>query len=441
MSGLLTFPKGGVHPAGKKQTTEDKEIRNAVIPSELVVPMQQHIGGTAELLVEKDDSLKEGMLIGKSSGFVSAQIHSPVPGKVKEIKKIFLPNGIETDAVVIEVEGEFDRLGKKEASFDWDSLSSKMLQDILLEKGIVGLGGATFPTHVKYSIPKQKNLHTLVINGVECEPYLTSDYRLMLEKTDEILTGIRVVHKILSPSKIFFGIEANKPAAIDKMRDRVRKSDLPIQVVPLKVKYPQGDEKQLLKAIIKKEVPSGGLPLDIGAVVSNVGTIFSIYEAVVLQKPLIERIVTVTGGGVSESANLKVRIGTPLKSILEECGYDPKKTVKVVSGGPMMGFAVCDPEIPVIKGTSGVLALTKKEIRDSKTTPCIQCGKCISACPMGLSPTKLYKLIDHLHYVEALDEGLIDCKECGCCGYICPSRIPLIQAMRLGKQQSKGLKK
>lgn len=441
MNGLFTFPKGGVHPPGKKQFTEEREIRNAVIPSELIVPMQQHIGGPAEMLVEQGDSLKEGMLIGKSSGFVSAQIHSPVPGTVKEIKKVFLPNGIETDAVVIEVEGEFDRLGKKEASFDWDSLSSKVLQDILSEKGIVGLGGATFPTHVKYSIPKQKTLHTLVINGVECEPYLTSDYRLMLEKTDEILMGIGIVQKILNPSEIFFGIEVNKPMAIEVMEKAVQKKDLPIKVVPLKVKYPQGDEKQLLKAITKKEVPSGGLPLDIGAVVSNVGTIYSIYEAVVFQKPLIERIVTVTGGGVTEPANLKVRIGTPVKSLLEECGYDPEKTVKVISGGPMMGFAICDPEIPVIKGTSGVLALTKKEIRGSKTSSCIQCGKCISSCPMGLNPTRLYKLIDHLQYLEALEEGLIDCKECGCCGYICPARIPLIQAMRLGKQQSKGLKK
>ncbi|HOV63634.1 MAG TPA: RnfABCDGE type electron transport complex subunit C, partial [Spirochaetia bacterium] len=297
--------------------------------------------------------------------------------------------------------------------------------------------GATFPLHVKLSVPRGATLDTLVVNGVECEPYLTADHRLMLEKTAEIIEGIRIVFKVVKPKVAYIGIEINKPDAIEVMEKAARESGLPLSVVPLKVKYPQGDEKQLLKAVTGKEVPSGELPLAIGAVVVNVGTIYSIYEAVVFDKPLIERVVTVSGGCIKEPANLKVRIGTPMSSLIDECGGFLSVPEKIVAGGPLMGFGVYDLESPVTKGTSGVLALSAEEVRGAQRTACISCGRCIHACPMGLSPTALFKQIDHGEYKLALSDGLLDCKECGCCAYVCPSHIPLVQGMKLGKRMAR----
>ncbi|MEW5814795.1 MAG: electron transport complex subunit RsxC [Spirochaetota bacterium] len=437
MKNLKTFPKGGVHPHDQKRLSEDEPIRNAVIPSLSVVPLLQHLGSPAEPVVKAGDKVAEGTLLGKSKGFVSAQVHSPVPGTVKELREIYLPTGIKSLAVVIELEGEFDRLGKKQSSFNWEALEPKALLDIIIDMGIVGLGGAAFPTHVKFSIPRQSKIEYFVVNGAECEPYLTSDYRLMLEKPREILNGIRVIRKILNTDEIIIGIEENKPAAIEIMEKTASSSDLPIQVVPLALKYPQGDEKQLLKALIGREVPSGGLPLDIGAVVSNVGTVFAIYEAVFLQKPLIERIVTVSGGAIKNPANLKARVGTPIGSLIAECGGFTSVPKKLLIGGPMMGFAAFDLDMPVTKGTSGVLALTAEEVNSSRQTACLGCGRCLVHCPMGLNPTRLFKVIDHLNYDTALKEGLMDCKECGCCAFVCPAYIPLVQAMKLGKRMGK----
>ena len=278
--------------------------------------MQQHIGSPPECLVKAGDIVKEGMLIGKSTGFICANIHSPVPGEVKEIKDIYLANGQSSKAVIVELSGEFDASGKKLSKQNWEDLSSKELLDKIISCGIVGLGGATFPTHVKFTIPRQKSVEFFVVNGVECEPYLTADYRLLLEKTSELLQGIRIVTRILKPKKVYIAIEANKPDAIEIMEKACGETDLPIEVVGLKVKYPQGDEKQVLKAVLDREVPSGGLPIDIGAVVSNVGTVYAIYEAVVFSKPLIERVVTVSGGAIRNPGNLKARIGTPIKDLI-----------------------------------------------------------------------------------------------------------------------------
>jgi electron transport complex protein RnfC len=441
MKNSNTFPKGGIHPRGNKQLSAHSTIRNAVIPSTSIIPLQQHIGSPPECLVQVGDQVKEGMLLAKSTGFISSNIHSPVPGEVTEIRDVFLANGFRSPAVVVELAGEFDALGKKQAKREWTGMNGKELLDLIRENGIVGLGGATFPSAVKLTIPKQKKVEAFVINGVECEPYLTADYRLMLEKTEEILEGIRIVHKILKPDMVFFAIELNKPDAIEVMTKALSGLEFPAQVVPLKVKYPQGDEKQVLKAVLDREVPSGGLPMDIGAVVSNVGTIYAIYEAIVLQKPLIERVVTVSGKGVKKPANLKARIGTPIGSLIEECGGFTTVPEKIIVGGPMMGFTAADLDIPVTKGTSGILALTKREIRDGTTTHCLECGRCIGVCPMGLSPTLLYKLIDHGLYEEAMEEGLMDCKECGCCGFSCPAHIHLIQSMKLGKFMAKKRKK
>ena len=434
MKRLSTFPKGGIHPPGRKALTKSLALQNAVIPSLSVIPLSQHIGGPAECVVGVGDEVREGMLIGKPSGFVSVAVHSSIPGVVKEIRNVRLPNGVKCDAVCVELQGEFDRLGKEQGTYDWEDMSAKDLLALLPEMGIVGMGGATFPTHVKFSPPKGSRLEFFVINGVECEPYLSADHRLMLERTKEIFEGLRIVRRILKPERVLFAIEANKPDAIDAVRMFAAQHAPDVVVVPLTVKYPQGDEKQVLKALTGREVPSGGLPIDIGAVVSNVGTVNAIYEAVCLKKPLIERSVTVSGRAIRNPGNYKVRIGTPVSQLLEECGGFVQTPRKIVMGGPMMGFTILDIDTPVTKGTSGILALTGAEIHSAKQTPCIGCGGCVSVCPIGLNPTRLFKLVDHMEYDAAAAEGLMDCKECGCCSFTCPAHIPLVQGMRLGKR-------
>ena len=287
---------------------------------------------------------------------------------------------------------------------------------------------------MKFSPPKGSRVEFFVLNGVECEPYLSADHRLMLEKTRDIFEGLRVIRKILEPEQVLFAIEANKPDAIEAVTEYARTNAPDVTVVPLSVKYPQGDEKQVIKALTGREVPSGGLPIDVGAVVSNVGTANAVFEAICLKKPLIERAVTVSGEAIKNPGNYKVRIGTPVEQLLDECGGFVKTPEKIVMGGPMMGFTILDLETPVTKGTSGILALTSSEIRSARKTPCIGCGGCVSVCPLGLNPTRIFKLVDHLEYDRAVEEGLMDCKECGCCSYTCPAHIPLVQGMRLGKR-------
>lgn len=433
MKNAKTFPGGGVHPPDFKSLTREEAIRNAPVPAEAVIPLHQHMGLPAECLVQPGDEVHEGMLIGRAAGPFSAAVHSSVPGKVKEIKEIYLPNGIKSLSVVISVEGEFGMSAGQPAA--WDQMSTEELLARIQEMGIVGLGGATFPVPLKYSIREGRRVSTFVINGVECEPFLTADHRLMLEKSDQILTGIRIVARILEPEQVLIGIEENKPDAVAAMAAAVEKAQLNYQVVPLKLKYPQGDEKQLLKALTGREVPSGGLPLDIGAVVSNVGTVYAIYEAFEKNKPLFERIVTVSGSALAGPANLKVRVGTPVKELIDDCGgfTAEEAPVKIISGGPMMGFALVDLDTPVTKSTSGILVLSRREVGAAGETNCLSCGRCLRACPLGLQPVDLYKYIDHLRYEDALASGLMDCKECGCCSYVCPAHIPLVQGMKLGK--------
>lgn len=436
MKSLRTFSKGGVHPADHKELTNKLEIVNAAIKGTLIIPMSQHIGAPAECLVNVGDEVKEGMLIGKAAGFVSANIYCSVPGVVKEIKDIYLANGMKTKAVVIETSGNFEQLRLGSEKNEWQDLTSKEIIDKIAEAGIVGLGGATFPVNVKYMVPPGSKVETLVINGVECEPYLTADHRLMLEKTENIFQGIRIIAKALNAQRICVGIEENKPDAIAKMEEYSVKNGGDIEIVPLKMKYPQGDEKQLLKAIINKEIPSGKLPIAIGAVVSNIGTVNAVYEAVVLNKPLYERVVTVTGGGVKNPGNFKVRIGTKVGDLLEDCGGITDDAVKVIMGGPMMGFPIYDLDTPVIKGTSGILVLSASEAKKAPRTECIRCGRCIKACPIGLQPTKMFKKINSGKYADALNLNLMDCKECGCCSFVCPANIPLVQGFRLGKRMA-----
>ncbi len=440
MEELKTFPKGGVHPAGYKGLSRDEQIRNAPVPAVACIPMSQHIGKPAECIVSPGDEIKEGMLIGRSQGFVSANIHSSIPGVVKERKEMFLPNGVKTTAVVIELQGEFDRSGKNKKQRPWRDLDQRQLNEIVAEMGIVGLGGATFPTHVKYAVKEDSPIEYLVINGVECEPFLTADHRLMLEKTDEIIEGIEIVQRIVSAAQVIIGIEANKEDAVRVMEDKLREKSIEYKVVPLRVKYPQGDEKMLIKALVNREVPSGGLPLDIGVVVSNVGTVFAVFEAVLYGKPLIERVITVTGPAIARPKNLKVRIGTSVADLIEECGGFSEPPVKLVVGGPMMGFALTDLKMPVTKGVSGIIALTGARTTVFRNLPCIRCGRCVDVCPWSLTPTVLYKFIEHGEYREALERGLMDCKECGCCAYVCPSEIPLVQGFKLGKHMVSKMK-
>ncbi len=432
-----TFPRGGVHPAGLKDLTSGSPARNALIPSVAVVAMSQHMGKPAECVVAVGDVVREEQLLGRAQGLFSANVHSPVPGKVTELRQVFLPNGVRTQAVVIGLEGEFDRSGRGKQRKDWSGASARDLLDKIAEKGIVGLGGAAFPAHVKYFVREGLRCEVFVANGVECEPSLTADHRLMLERTDEILEGIAIVRRILQPARVVIAIEENKLDAIARMRERVAAADLDCEVAPLRVKYPQGDEKQLLKAVTGREVPSGGLPIDIGAVVSNVGTLFAIQEAVVYGRPLIERYMTVTGTCISNPGNLKVRIGTRIRDLIEECGGFTEAPAKIVAGGPMMGFAVADIDLPVTKGVSGIIAISRGEAAAGAETSCLSCGRCVTSCPFGLNPTRLYKLIDHLQVQVAMAEGLMDCKECGICSYVCPAGIPLTQGLKLGKLVSR----
>lgn len=440
---LKTFPKGGIHPPHRKNSTYSRDNLNATLPLIAVLPLSQHIGAPAKCLVSVGDIVKEEDLIGEASGFVSANIHSSIPGEVIEIKNIFLPNGRESEAVVVKTSGEFSRLGKPSDIYPWENLSSEDIIKSIKDMGVVGLGGATFPTHVKASLPEDFVLEDLIINAAECEPYLSSDHVLMLEYSREITTGLKILKKILKPKKISVGMEVNKKNAGEILEKAFREEGLDASVVLLKNKYPQGAEKNLVKAIVGKEIPSGKLPLSVGVVNLNVSTVFAIYEAICLKRPLVERFVTIAGSAIKNPGVYRVRIGTSAKSVIEECGGFVEDPEKVIFGGPMMGFSVFDLDTPVTKGTSGILALTKSEVKAARTTNCLKCGRCVDGCPMGLVPSRLYKLIEHGKFDESVNEGLNDCVECGSCGYNCPAHLYLVQQFRSGKsivRRSKGVK-
>ncbi|PKL21666.1 MAG: electron transport complex subunit RsxC [Spirochaetae bacterium HGW-Spirochaetae-4] len=432
MERIPTFRKGGVHPDDKKVLSNGMAIERLPVPAELIVPLSQHLGAPATPLKQKGDTVVAGEKIGQASSFISADIHSPVNGAIVDIKKVNLANSVVTEAFVIVPDAE-NPLGNWPEQ-PYDMLSPQEMLAIIKDMGVVGTGGATFPTHVKLAVPKGKSVDALVVNGVECEPYLTADHRLMLEQTDLVLRGIMIVAKITQPKRIIIGVENNKKDAIETLRQVIASNSYPITVTPLKVKYPQGDEKQLLKATINREIPSGKLPLDVGAVVLNIGTSFAIYEAVALRKPLVERVVTVSGEAMSTKRNLRVLLGSKVADLIAFAGGVAHEPDKYISGGPMMGFAFHDDQIPVIKGTSGILALDNDPAMKAPQTPCISCGRCVAACPMGLQPTKLFRLIDNRMYADAMGMNLMDCKECGCCSYSCPAHLPLVHGMKLGKR-------
>lgn len=430
---LKTFKIGGIHPNDMKLSA-GSSIRELPVPAEVKVPVGQHIGAPAVPVVKVGDAVKVGQLIAEAGGFVSANIHSPVSGKVKKIEDFVDANGYRKPCITITVEGdEWDESIDRTTAIRREiTLEPTEIINRVKQMGIVGMGGATFPAHVKLSVPPGKKCEALIINGVECEPYLTSDHRLMLEHGDEILIGVKILMKALGVSKAYIGIENNKKDAIENLT-RLASGFEGITVQPLKMRYPQGGEKQLIDACIGRQVPSGKLPIDVGAVVQNVGTVFAIYEAVQKNKPLIERIVCVTGKPLREPSNLLVRIGTPVKNLIEAAGGMPDDCGKVIGGGPMMGRPYSNLDVPVVKGTSGVTLMNKTDSKRPEPSACIRCAKCVSVCPMGLEPFLMSKLAMLGRYDDLRDANVMDCIECGCCSFTCPSNRPLLDFVRLGK--------
>lgn len=437
---LRTFSLGGIHPKENKLSAGVK-IVPAPLPKEVIIPLGMHIGAPATACVAKGDEVKVGTLIAKSSGFVSANIYSSVAGKVTKIDSVFDASGYKKPAIIISVAEEDvweESIDRSPELVRECALDAKAIIDKINEAGIVGLGGATFPTHVKLSPPPGSKAEVLIINAVECEPYLTSDHQLMLEHGEEILVGCTILMKALSVDKCIIGVENNKPDAI-KLLSGLCAQYKGIEVMPLKVQYPQGGEKQLIDAVLSKQVKSGALPISTGAVVQNVGTIYAVYEAIQKNKPLLERVVTVTGKSLDKPANYLARIGTPLKTLIEASGGIPEDTGKIIGGGPMMGKALLSADLPVTKGTSGILLISQEESVRKPMRACIRCAKCVNVCPMGLNPTFLMVDTQQQDWERAERGHIVDCIECGSCSFTCPSNRPLLDFIRMGKQQVMGI--
>ena len=431
----LTF-KGGIHPPDKKELAKDKAIRIAQAPKQVVIPLSQHIGAPCKPAVSIGQQVKKGEVVGAPQGFVSSPVHSSVSGKVISIGDFPLATGRMTPSVVIENDFQEEWTTLRDNP-DYLSLPADQLKEKVKDAGIVGMGGAAFPTHVKLSPPKEKPIDVLIINGAECEPYLTADYRLMIERPQDVIEGTKVLMKILGVAKAFIGIENNKPDAIEILT-RAASGSPEIKVCGLEVKYPQGAEKMLIKAAANREVPPRALPMDVGVVVQNIGTTIAVYEAARFGKPLIDRVVTVSGESINEPSNLMVKIGTLVSELITECGGFKTDAAKVISGGPMMGFAMYDLNVPVTKGTSGILALPEEGlVHVDDYGPCIRCGRCLNACAMGLMPSMLSVLSEKGFYEEAKEYGLFDCFECGSCTFVCPSKRPIVQFVRLAKSMVK----
>lgn len=430
---LKKFKIGGIHPKDHKISRECA-IENMPIPEVVYIPVSQHIGTPAQVTVKSGDKVCVGDLIAQGSGFVSSNIHSSVSGTVKSIDIAANPSGVKQTVVTITVEGDTwnESIDRTKAIIKKCSLSQSEIIKKITDAGIVGLGGATFPTQVKLSVPKGKTAECLIINAVECEPYLTADHRVMLERGEEIVSGVSIVCKALGVERAYIGIENNKQDAI-KHLEELTVSDANITIVPLKMQYPQGGEKQLIDAVINRQVPSGALPIEVGAVVQNVGTVLAIYEAVQKNKPLFERVVTVTGKSMKSPKNLMVRIGTPIQNIIDYAGGVPEDTVKVIGGGPMMGRAICNLNGSITKGSSGIVLMSDEQTRRKTESPCISCAKCVSVCPMGLEPYLINKMSRKLMFGELEGERVADCIECGSCSYTCPANIPLLDNIRLAK--------
>jgi len=432
---MKSFPMGGIHPQDHKLSA-DQAITSLPVTETVSVFFSQHIGAPATPLIKPGDQVKTGQLIAESAGFISANIHSPVTGTVVKFEEVMDASGYKKTAAVIKVADDEWEDGidltpdlKTDIPADPDLIRQKVQK-----AGIVGLGGATFPTHVKLGVPSGKAAEVLLVNGVECEPYLTADHRLMLEKGREILVGIRIALAALGLKKAIIGIENNKPDAIKYLQSLLTGED-PISIQALKVRYPQGGERQLVKALTGREIPPPprGLPIDVGAVVLNVATCKAIYDAVQKNKPLIERVITVTGCSIQKPSNFLARIGVPIQSLIDAAGGLPEQTGKVISGGPMMGKSLASLDCPVTKGTGGIVVFDAEVARRQDMMDCIRCGKCVSVCPLGLEPYLLAALVERNMLDRAEAEKITNCCECACCTYTCPSSRSLLDYIRLGK--------
>jgi len=426
--------KGGVHPTEYKSLTDKIPIRVAKLPSQVIIPLQQHTGAPCDPLVAKGDKVKVGQKIGDTKAYVSAPIHASLSGTVTNVAKHPHPLGSNVPAIFIESDGEDNWVEGIPQRREYSHRSPEELRAIIREAGLVGLGGAAFPTHVKLNPPAGKKIDLVLLNGAECEPYLTSDHRIMVERPDGVAEGLRLFMKILGTSKAIVGIERNKPDAIAALRKEFRSEPF-IEVVEMEVKYPQGSEKQFIQVLTGREVPSGGLPFDVGIVVQNVGTALAAYEAVAFNKPLIERVLTLTGSAIANPSNLLVRIGTPLEVLIEDCGGLVKEAGKVVVGGPMMGLGQYTLSIPVVKGTSGIVILSREESEVLEEGPCIRCGRCLEVCPMRLSPCVMADAVQAKDIDSAEQCHLLDCMECGSCAFVCPAKRHMVQYIKYGKNE------
>ncbi len=440
---MKTFRIGGVHPEENKLSA-DQPIKVAALPEVAVFPLGQHIGAPAKAVVAKGDKVKVGTMIAEAGGFVSAGIYSSVSGTVQKIDTVIDASGYRKPAIYIKVEGDeweetIDRSEELVKTADRPDLTPELIVEKIKNAGLVGMGGACFPVHVKLCPPPGAKAECVIINAVECEPYLTADHRLMLEKADQVLVGVDLIMKAVKVNKGYIGIEENKPDAIKLMTEKAQAYPN-IEIVPLKTKYPQGGEKQLIDAVIRRQVPAPpAIPISVGAVVQNVGTAYAVYEAVMKNKPLFERIVTVTGKSLAQPSNFLARMGTPMSQLIEACGGLPSDTGKVIGGGPMMGKALMNIEVPICKGSSGVLIMNDKEAKRGKASNCIRCAKCVSACPMGLEPFLLATVSAKANWEKAEAEDITSCIECGSCQFTCPSHRPLLDNIRIGKQTVMGI--
>jgi len=438
MNSLLTFPKGGVHPPESKDLTAALAIERMPVPDELEIILGQHIGAPCTPTVKKRDIILEGAVIGDVVKGLGVPLHAPVAGTVKDIGMSAHPLRVKAPSITIAVDHAAEPAAYPQNP--WQKLSATDLLAKVHDAGIIGIGGAGFPTHVKLKPPANAKIETLLLNGAECEPYITADHRQMLEHSAEIIEGAKILLKILGINTCRIGIESNKPDAIQAMGDAARAGSTAgyaLSVHGLQVKYPQGSEKQLIQALIGRKVPSMALPSAVGVVVHNVSTARAIFDAVVRNKPLCEKVVTISGGGIHKPANLLVKVGTRVRDIVQYLGGTKPELAKIIMGGPMMGFAVSSLDVPVTKTTSSVLFLTAQEIDSRPHSQCIRCGWCLDACPMGLEPKEIGVYVEANRSEDTAQFGVFDCFECGSCAYICPAKRPLVQFIRLAKMKAK----